>query len=68
MPLPPCRTQTVGSAGVLPFNRTFAVAGFRCNIQEATGVSCLSEQSGKGFTFSADGFNLQYSEVPLVAP
>ncbi len=55
-------------ASVLPFNRTLAVAGFRCNIQETTGVSCLSEQSGKGFTFSADGFNLQYSEVPLDAP
>lgn len=56
------------SVNVLPFNRTLAVAGFRCNIQETTGVSCLSEQSGKGFTFSADGFNLQYSEVPLDAP
>jgi hypothetical protein len=56
------------SATVLPFNRTLIAALFRCNVQEATGVSCLSEQSGKGFTFSADGFNLQYSEVPLDAP
>ncbi len=56
------------SAKVLPFNRTLAVARFRCNLQESKGVSCLSEESGKGFTFSADGFTLQYSEVPLDAP
>jgi hypothetical protein len=31
-------------------------------------VSCLSEDSGAGFTFSADGFIPQYSEVPLDAP
>ena len=37
-------------AKVLPFNRTLVVARFRCNIQEASGVSCLSEQSGKGFS------------------
>ncbi len=55
-------------AKVLPFNRTLVVARFRCNIQEATGVSCLSEESGSGFTFSADGFAPQYSEVPLDAP
>lgn len=55
-------------AEVLPFNRTLIVARFRCNIQESTGVSCLSEQSGNGFTFSADGFAPQYTEVPLDAP
>ena len=55
-------------ATVLPFNRTLIAALFRCNVQESTGVSCLSEQSGKGFTFSADGFDLKYSEVPLDAP
>ena len=55
-------------ANVLPFNQTLAVARFRCNIQETKGVACLSEESGKGFTFSADGFNLQYSEVPLDTP
>ena len=44
------------------------MARFRCNIQE-TGVSCLSEESGKGFTFSADeGFLPEYSEVPVDAP
>ena len=54
-------------ANVLPFNRTLVVARFRCNIQEAAGVSCLSEESGAGFTFSADGFVPQYTEVPLDA-
>lgn len=55
-------------ATVLPLNRTLIVARFRCNVQEATGVSCLSEDSGAGFTFSADGFLPQYAEVPLDAP
>jgi hypothetical protein len=55
-------------ATVLPFNRTLVVARFRCNIQEASGVSCLSEESGAGFTFSADGYVPQYTEVPLDAP
>lgn len=55
-------------AKVLPFNRILAVAGFRCNVQEATGVSCLSEFSGNGFTFSADGFVPQYTDVPVEAP
>ena len=55
-------------AVVLPFNRTLVVARFRCNIQEEAGVSCLSEESGKGFTFSADGYVPQYTEVPLDAP
>ncbi len=54
-------------ANVLPFNRTLVVARFRCNIQAASGVSCLSEESGAGFTFSADGMVPQYTEVPLDA-
>ncbi len=52
---------------VLPFNRILAVAGFRCNVQETTGISCLSELSGKGFTFSADGFTTAYTDVPADA-
>jgi hypothetical protein len=55
-------------AKVLPFNRTLIAARFRCNIQETTGVSCLSEQSGLGFTFSSDEFRPQYTEVPLGTP
>jgi hypothetical protein len=57
-----------GPAKELPFNRILAVAGFRCNVQEATGVSCLSEFSGNGFTFSADGLVPQYTDVPAEAP
>lgn len=57
-----------GPAKVLPFNRILAAADFRCNVQEATGVSCLSETSGKGFTFSPDGFVPQYTDVPAEAP
>ncbi|MGX9792009.1 hypothetical protein [Mycobacterium sp. MMS18-G62] len=56
-----------GPANVLPFNRILAAAGFRCNVQES-GVSCLSEASGKGFTFSAEGFTPQYTDVPANAP
>jgi hypothetical protein len=52
---------------VLQFNKILAAAGFRCNVQES-GVSCLSETSGKGFTFSADGFLPQYTDVPAGAP
>lgn len=58
----------VADPPVLPFNRILAVAGFRCNVQEAFGVSCLSELSGKGFTFSADGFTTAYTDVPADAP
>ncbi|WP_239591416.1 hypothetical protein [Mycolicibacterium tusciae] len=57
-----------GPAKVLPFNRILAAAGFRCNVQEATGVSCLSEFSGNGFTFSPDRFVPQYTDVPTEAP
>jgi hypothetical protein len=56
-----------GAARVLPLNRILAAAGFRCNVQES-GVSCQSEPSGKGFTFSADGYTPQYSAVPPNAP
>ncbi|BCI53406.1 hypothetical protein NIIDNTM18_26840 [Mycolicibacterium litorale] len=56
------------TASVLQFNQVLAVAGFRCNVQEASGVSCLSERSGRGFTFSADGYAPQYTEVPAGAP
>ncbi|KUI13646.1 hypothetical protein AU191_17060 [Mycolicibacterium acapulense] len=54
-------------AKVLEFNRILAVAGFRCNVQEA-GVSCMSEVTGKGFTFAPEGFQPRYTEVPANAP
>ncbi len=52
----------------MPFNKILAAAGFRCNVQETAGVSCLSEFSGKGFTFSADGVAPQYTDVPAEVP
>jgi hypothetical protein len=55
-----------GPAEALQFNKILAAAGFRCNVSEA-GVSCQSDTSGKGFTFSADGFTPQYSDVPVTA-
>jgi hypothetical protein len=57
---------TSDSAKVLQFNKILAAAGFRCNVQES-GVSCLSESSGKGFTFSSDGYMPQYTDVPTDA-
>ena len=60
--------STIDDPPELPFDRILAVAGFRCNVQEATGISCLSELSGKGFTFSADGFTTVYTDVPADAP
>jgi hypothetical protein len=57
-----------GPAKVLQFNRILAAAGFRCNVQEESGVSCQSETSGKGFTFSAEGYTPQYTDVPANAP
>jgi hypothetical protein len=56
-------TLVPGPANALQFNKILAAAGFRCNVQEA-GVSCLSESTGKGFTFSAEGYTLQYTDVP----
>jgi hypothetical protein len=57
-----------GPVNTLQFDRILAVAGFRCNVQEEAGVSCASELTGKGFTFSAEGFTLQYTDVPATAP
>lgn len=56
-------TDTDTPIVTLPFGTVLQVAGFRCNVQEATGVSCGSESSGKGFTFSADGYTAVYTDV-----
>jgi len=56
-----------GPANALQFNKILAAAGFRCNVQES-GVSCQSDTSGKGFTFSANGYTPQYTDVPANAP
>lgn len=53
-----------GPANALPFGKVLIVSGFRCNVQEATGISCVSELTGKGFTFSADGATFQYTDLP----
>ena len=55
---------TPGPAVTLPFGQVLMAAGFRCNVQEATGISCGSETSAKGFTFSADGYTPVYTDVP----
>lgn len=57
-----------GPAVVLRFNQILAAAGFRCNVQEESGISCLSERSGKGFTFSTEAFTPRYVDVPVGAP
>jgi hypothetical protein len=61
---PPGYALVPGPATVLPFGEVLVVAGFRCNVQEASGISCLSDKTGKGFTFSADGYTLQYTDLP----
>ncbi|MCV7279064.1 hypothetical protein H7J88_05320 [Mycolicibacterium flavescens] len=58
----------LADAKELPFNRILAVAGFRCNVQEESGISCASERTGKGFSFAADAFVPRYTEVPPNAP
>lgn len=57
-------TATTGKAKTLPFNTILAAAGFRCNVQQEVGISCLSEQTGNGFTFSNTGASWQYTDVP----
>lgn len=61
---PPGYALVPGPAAVLPFGKVLAVAGFACNVQESSGISCLSELSGKGFTFSPDGYSFQYTDLP----
>lgn len=55
--------QTPGPAKTLQFNKILAAAGFRCNVQDV-GISCLSEETDKGFTFSSAGVSWQYTDVP----
>ena len=53
-----------GTAKTLPYDKVLAAAGFRCNVQEQVGVSCLSEEADNGFTFAADKVSWQYTDVP----
>ncbi|NTY63649.1 hypothetical protein [Mycolicibacterium sphagni] len=56
--------QPSGTPKTLPFNKILAAAGFRCNTQQEIGISCVSEQTGKGFTFSNTRVSWQYTDVP----
>lgn len=53
-----------GTAKALPFNEVLDAAGFRCNAQASAGMSCASDVTAKGFTFSRDGYTLRYTDVP----
>lgn len=53
-----------GTTKTLPFNKILAAAGFRCNVQQEVGISCVSEETQKGFTFSSTGATWQYTDVP----
>ncbi|WP_143536516.1 DUF6636 domain-containing protein [Rhodococcus sp. 05-2254-6] len=47
---------------VLPYGQTLSANGFSCNVKES-GVSCRSDDSGKGFTFSTGGYQFDYIEA-----
>lgn len=47
---------------VLSYGQTLSTNGFSCNVQES-GVSCRSDRSGKGFTFSTGGYQFEYIEA-----
>ena len=53
-----------GTAKTLPFDKILAAAGFRCNVQQQAGISCVSDETDKGFTFSTSGAGWQYTDVP----
>lgn len=53
-----------GTAKTMPFNMILAAAGFRCNVQQQAGISCVSDETGNGFTFSTSGAVWQYTDVP----
>jgi hypothetical protein len=53
-----------GAAKTLPFNKVLAAAGFRCNVQQEAGISCASDHTDKGFTFTTAGAGWQYTDVP----
>jgi hypothetical protein len=56
--------QPSATTKTLPFNKILVAAGFRCNVTQVAGIACLSEQTGKGFTFSNTGVSWQYTDVP----
>lgn len=54
--------RTDGTTPVLPYGQTLSTDGFSCNVQE-TGVSCRSDTSTRGFSFSTHGFDYRYVEA-----
>jgi hypothetical protein len=60
---PPGFSPPASKPLTLTFGTTLAAAGFRCNVQES-GVSCQSEFSRQGFTFSPESFVPEYTPVP----
>lgn len=64
----PAFARPDGTPVVLPFNRVLSVAGFRCNVQEESGVACMSDETTRGFTFSPEAFEWDYVDVPADAP
>jgi len=55
--------RDAGPDQTLQFGQILAAAGFRCNVQDL-GISCRSDTSTSGFTFSGDGFTLSYTDLP----
>lgn len=47
---------------VLDYGSTLDAGGFQCNVQQA-GVSCKDNSTGKGFTFSDQGYEWTYTPV-----
>jgi hypothetical protein len=57
-------TPPTGAAKTLPFDKVLAAAGFRCNVGQEAGISCVSDHTDKGFTFTTSGAGWQYTDVP----
>ncbi|GAA2059929.1 hypothetical protein GCM10009722_19860 [Williamsia deligens] len=51
---------------VLPYGTELAADGFACNTS-SSGVSCMDQSTGKGFTFSDAGFVWKYTPVGSTA-
>ena len=52
-----------GVIRVLPGGTVLRAGGFSCNAQ-GSAVSCLNDQTGKGFSVSGSSYQLVYQEVP----
>lgn len=52
-----------GPTPILEYGHNLTALGFTCNTQES-GISCRNDSTGKGFTFSTDGYTFEYTPVP----